>query len=274
MDPNLTLAHITHNTAVIQLHQTMAYPPLHFQKCPVPLPSVSSSETCVTAAAEISTIAKQYLSMSEGITNPQFSFCLFIAGRMLLAHSVYYHTPLHASFDDLLSSLVEIARRWAGTRRGKTRDSLANRFALRLRCARGAEGSSKCPDKKTQLDIYQPVYSGEDEHQAVTAPLPGFDAPQDGTFGPSGSIFEHSPSSLSMAYPPLPQAFNHADYQHVNRTDGGYDHGMGESHDITGNLSHDTNTEDQYSSTFLGAEFDSLDGLFDQPFEQVSTANG
>lgn len=84
MDPNLTLAHILHNTAVVQLHQCVAFPSAQWRTCPVSLPSASSAETCVSAACEISTIAQQFLQQSAGITNPQLSFCLFIAGRVLL----------------------------------------------------------------------------------------------------------------------------------------------------------------------------------------------
>jgi hypothetical protein len=89
MDPNLTLAHMTHNTAVIQLHQAVAYPHPQWQAKGIRLPSDTSAETCLAAAHEITTIAEQYLSQSFGITNPQFSFCLFIAGRVLLGLSSF-----------------------------------------------------------------------------------------------------------------------------------------------------------------------------------------
>lgn len=84
MDPNLTLAHITQNTAVIQLHQSIAYPCAQWLENGIKLPSAGSSETCLTAASEIGIISQQYLAQSTSITNPQFSFCLFIAGRVLL----------------------------------------------------------------------------------------------------------------------------------------------------------------------------------------------
>lgn len=84
MDPNMTLAHITHNAAVIQLHQSIAYPAKQLSRHSATLPSSTSAQTCLAAAKEIIMIAKEYLRASNGITNPQFSFCLFIAGRVLL----------------------------------------------------------------------------------------------------------------------------------------------------------------------------------------------
>lgn len=80
MDPNLTLAHMTHNTAVIQLHQAVAYPEPRY----IQMASQQSAEMCLSAAREITTIAQQFLAQSTALTNPQFSFCLFIAGRVLL----------------------------------------------------------------------------------------------------------------------------------------------------------------------------------------------
>lgn len=81
----MTLAHITHNAAVIQLHQSIAYPAKQWTRYSATLPSSASAETCLSAAREIIMIAKEYLGANYGITNPQFSFCLFIAGRVLLS---------------------------------------------------------------------------------------------------------------------------------------------------------------------------------------------
>lgn len=84
MDPNLTLAHITHNTSVILLHQGIAYPSMQWQSSSIKLPSSSSADTCLSAAIEITTITQQYLIHNTGLTNPQFAFCLFVSGRVLL----------------------------------------------------------------------------------------------------------------------------------------------------------------------------------------------
>lgn len=84
MDTNLTLAHMTHNTAVIHLHQATAFPGPEWGDSRAKLPSQNSSETCITAACEIRTIAQQYLRQCTAIVSPQFCYCLFIAGGVLL----------------------------------------------------------------------------------------------------------------------------------------------------------------------------------------------
>lgn len=85
MDPNLTLAHITHNTSMILLHQRIAYPPLEWHEV-LKLPTLSSAETCETAAAETANITKKFLDYSslQSIVDSQFAFCVFVSARMLL----------------------------------------------------------------------------------------------------------------------------------------------------------------------------------------------
>lgn len=85
MDPNLTLAHITHNTSMILLHQRIAYPPLEWHEV-VKLPTLSSAETCETAAAETANITKKFLNHSslQSIVDSQFPFCVFVSARVLL----------------------------------------------------------------------------------------------------------------------------------------------------------------------------------------------
>ena len=83
MDPNLTLAHITHNTSMILLHQHIAYPPAEWNEI-VKLPSSCSAETCQLAAVETASIAEKYLKHAEGIVNSQFAFCAFVAARVFL----------------------------------------------------------------------------------------------------------------------------------------------------------------------------------------------
>lgn len=60
MDPNLTLAHVTHNTSMILLHQHIAYPSPALQQM-IKLPSACSAETCELAAIETSAITSKYL---------------------------------------------------------------------------------------------------------------------------------------------------------------------------------------------------------------------
>lgn len=84
MDPNLTLAHVTHNTSMILLHQRIAYPPLEWLEV-VKLPTLSSAETCETAAAETANITTKYLenTSSRSIVDNQFAFCVFVSARVL-----------------------------------------------------------------------------------------------------------------------------------------------------------------------------------------------
>jgi hypothetical protein len=232
MDPNLTLAHITHNTAVGLLHQGIAYPSQEWQSSPIRLPSVSSAETCLAAATEVAVIAEKYLQGSVSLTNPQFAFCLFISGRMLLAHSFHYNISLPTQFDSLTNSLFEISRRWNGphVRHGaeSETENLASKFASRLVRARYKDSSS--------LDIRQAVYSeeqGSDGNSVTpsrnlrsrisnihpshgimdTFPPPVRSASNSG-LNENGNLEttimmdqEDSPDSISLAFPPLPPAF-------------------------------------------------------------------
>lgn len=84
MDPNMTLAHITHNTSMILLHQRIAYPAHELRS--IKLPSSYSAETCLGAAVENANMVKKYLAGSpvEAIVSPHMSFCCFISAKILL----------------------------------------------------------------------------------------------------------------------------------------------------------------------------------------------
>lgn len=85
MDPNLTLAHLTHNTSMILLHLPIAVPPVEWTNL-LQLPSSSSAATCGLAASEISHIAGKFLQHTQiPFVNPQFSFCLLVAAKALLS---------------------------------------------------------------------------------------------------------------------------------------------------------------------------------------------
>ncbi|GAA91828.1 C6 transcription factor [Aspergillus luchuensis IFO 4308] len=216
MDPNLTLAHITHNTAVILLHQGIAYPPAHWQKCPIRLPSASSADTCLEAASEIATIADQFLSFSPIFTNPQFSFCLFIAGRTLLAHARHNRVPPSPALNTLIANLMEISQRWTRQHDGSQahqEDSLAFKFATRLT---EAQQNRACVSRPS-LDIRTTAYSDESkeemykdlvgtkpddppEYESLGEPLQLAPFPSQQTTGCSFDPF-------SLAFPPLPPAF-------------------------------------------------------------------
>jgi hypothetical protein len=212
MDPNLTLAHITHNTAVVLLHQGIAYPSAEWQATAIRLPSASSAETCLAAATEVAIIADKFLQYSQILTNPQFAFCLFICGRMLLAHAIHYSCPLAPEFESLISSLREISTRCNGPHTTATApDNLASKFAVRLDQARqqGAE----------PLDIREAAYSQSNSIKASSSAIrqqsfpdegPGMQSNHPGIPVGMNSINrgeEDSPDSISLAFPPLPLAF-------------------------------------------------------------------
>ncbi|KAM0257241.1 hypothetical protein ACHAQJ_004479 [Trichoderma viride] len=120
MDPNLTLAHISHNTSTILLHQHVAYPP-RVWKDVVKLPSSCSAETCHLAAVETSSIVQKYLRYMGGIVNSQFAFCAFVAARVLLVHWHYSETHiLDAEFFNLLQSLKDMSDKWRGNYKSDT----------------------------------------------------------------------------------------------------------------------------------------------------------
>jgi hypothetical protein len=103
MDPNLTLAHITHNASMILLHQHIAYPPVELQNV-VRLPSSCSVETCQLAAIETASIAQKFLTFTEfEIVVAQFPFCAFVAARVLLGEGIPY--PIRAQQLMQLSTL-------------------------------------------------------------------------------------------------------------------------------------------------------------------------
>ncbi|KAJ6076251.1 hypothetical protein N7499_008232 [Penicillium canescens] len=147
MDPNLTLAHITHNASMILLHQPIAFPP-HDWTFRSRLPSSCSAETCQQAAVEIATITEQYLKVSPATfpVYPQFSFCVYVAARLLLAYGTYYggeSTALYSRSDvddrfwTLVRSLDEMSRRWNGNvvvpETTTLTEDLAAKYALKLR---------------------------------------------------------------------------------------------------------------------------------------------
>ncbi|POS69725.1 hypothetical protein DHEL01_v211882 [Diaporthe helianthi] len=252
MDPNLTLAHITHNIAVVLLHQGIAYPSAEWQSVlptiGVRLPSASSAETCLIAATEVVTIVERFLRDNPAtLTNPQFAFCLFICGRMLLAHSAYYNISLPREFDVLLDSLWEISKRWG------LENNIAAKFASRLLRARqqgasldirqavfsddqatitdslssiihgnGAEMPRLLRNGKSRFQVNQPppemanhrqAFAGPSQHQlghgAQTGPTAlAFPKPSgNDNYHNIHPIDEESPDSISFAFPPLPLAF-------------------------------------------------------------------
>lgn len=132
MDPNLTLAHLTHNASVILLHQFMAYPTGQLQASVMKLPQNCSADKCVSAAKEIRIITQKYLIHNTGITSPQFAFCLFVSARSLLAHSTFYKVNLFPEFYHITKSLFDLSHRWQGLYPSRSPDNLPERFARSL----------------------------------------------------------------------------------------------------------------------------------------------
>lgn len=166
-------------------------------------------------------MAQHFLGNSKFLANHQFAFCLFVCGRMLLAHSSYLCTPLSSSFDSLVESLKEISKRWNGlvlppSARNRSGD-LASKFASRLE-----EAKNSGP---TTLDIRQAAYSEDDDRAGLDRTLsettycPSINPPPPGGFQTSSTLWtcgdasnlsshtDASPESISLAFPPLPQAF-------------------------------------------------------------------
>ncbi|CAK7225593.1 hypothetical protein SBRCBS47491_005941 [Sporothrix bragantina] len=154
MDPNLTLAHITHNTSTILLHQRIAYPypdPARWTRI-VKLPSYCSAETCQNAAVETAAITSKYLryTAKHGPVASQFAFCVYISARVLLVHwragaeeevnrdnrdkqKEGGDVDVLPEFWSLLRSLEDMDRRWMGSNNKGTTPSLAGHYAQQLK---------------------------------------------------------------------------------------------------------------------------------------------
>lgn len=149
LDPNMSLAHITHNTSMILLHQRIGYPEPNLKY--IKLPSTYSAETCQSAAAETANIASKYLlhAPQHMPLSPFFSFCVYVSARVLLGeslpsynsglgsnvllvHSTYYDTELDSQFQVLLDSLRNIAQRWSGSLSHDSSPLLSTQFATHL----------------------------------------------------------------------------------------------------------------------------------------------
>ncbi|CAN6601095.1 hypothetical protein TRVA0_001S09846 [Trichomonascus vanleenenianus] len=150
MDENLTLAHITHNTSVLLLHQVLAYP---FPELRLSTSSSQSIHTCLMAVNEITTITRQLLKHVKKVCAPQMTFCAFVAGRALLIHKFHQGELMEQNFNDLLAALKEMALRWQAN--GPPQDNLASRFARRLETAK---------DLNSPIDTRMTVFGDEEKN--------------------------------------------------------------------------------------------------------------
>ncbi|KAB8244933.1 hypothetical protein BDV35DRAFT_381923 [Aspergillus flavus] len=137
MDPNLTLAHITHNTSMILLHQCIAYPRANLVD-KLRQASISSAETCQLAASETANIVQKYLQYTPfvGLVNAQFVFCAFVSARVMLVHSRLHRTELPEGYNILLWSLEQMSARWVSSnpnlRLAQGNDNFANALLSQL----------------------------------------------------------------------------------------------------------------------------------------------
>jgi hypothetical protein len=115
MDPNLTLAHITHNASMILLHHPIAFPPRGWKNY-VALPRECSAQTCELAAIETSNITNKFLAHTAiPFVNAQFAFCTFIAAKALLFDHQAIRKPLRPEFERLVHDLWDMCERWMGS---------------------------------------------------------------------------------------------------------------------------------------------------------------
>ncbi|KAL4924102.1 Zn(II)2Cys6 transcription factor [Aspergillus undulatus] len=132
MDPNLTLAHVTHNASMILLHQPIAFP-LPEWPFKSRLPSLCSMDTCQTAAVEVASITNHYLtsSLSGSPLSSQFAFCVFIAARALLIHWQRSHSQesVTPEFWVLIQCLDTMSTRWKGNLDGSGHHNLPAKYS-------------------------------------------------------------------------------------------------------------------------------------------------
>jgi hypothetical protein len=138
MDPNLTLAHITHNASMILLHHPIAFPPRGWKNY-VALPRECSAQTCELAAIETSNITNKFLTHTAiPFVNAQFAFCTFVAAKALLFDHQVMQKPLRPEFQRLVRDLWEMCHRWRGGHKDvdgtKRRLNQAGLYAQHLEC--------------------------------------------------------------------------------------------------------------------------------------------
>jgi hypothetical protein len=128
MDPNLTLAHITHNTSMILLHHSIAYPAKGWNNY-VALPKECSAQTCEHAAVETSNIVEKFLTHTRiPFVNVQFAFCTFVAAKALLFEYQATRKAIRPEFEYLRRNLWEMSAKWTGVTDPPASASASNGF--------------------------------------------------------------------------------------------------------------------------------------------------
>ncbi|KAF5678587.1 C6 transcription factor [Fusarium denticulatum] len=177
MDPNLTLAHVTHNASMILLHQPIAFPPLDWT-FRTRLPSICSLDTCQAAAIEIATITNHYLQIAEhtGPLSNQYSFCVYLAARVLLLLWRCHATDaLSSEFWVLIQSLETMAERWAGPHQLESKENLASKYQavlvdLHTRCVQDVSFNINPSAYTTEVKHYRSL----PEHLDAAPRLQGY----------------------------------------------------------------------------------------------------
>ncbi|OAA38501.1 Transcription factor [Beauveria brongniartii RCEF 3172] len=139
IDPNLTIAHMTHNAAIITLHSRLACPPRQARAWLSSLVSGASKEACVMAAMKIDRIARRFLEASSGIPPHQFVLCMYIAGKVLLQWNT---TRVSETATSLVALLLEVSSRISVLKEGEMQNLNAEDPAMRLRKALIAQRES------------------------------------------------------------------------------------------------------------------------------------
>ncbi|KAF9741101.1 fungal specific transcription factor [Paraphaeosphaeria minitans] len=187
MDPNLTLAHITHNTSMILLHHSIAYPEKDWSDY-VALPKDCSAQTCQHAAVETANIVNKFLTHTMvPFVNAQFAFCTFIAAKVLLYEHQATRRPLRSEFDRMKRNLEEMSSRWAS---GKPQ----------LDSERGLHGTSELDQAARYANHLDYLYDASGQH-------PG-QQPEQGYPQQSAAIPSPYPAAVSEGVLPNAQALN------------------------------------------------------------------
>ncbi|XWX00266.1 hypothetical protein V2A60_008286 [Cordyceps javanica] len=139
IDPNLTIAHMTHNAAIITLHSRLAQPPRQARVWLSSLVSGASKEACVMAAIKIDRIARRFLEASSGIPPHQFALCIYIAAKILLNWNT---TKTSEATTSLIAQLLEVSNRISNKSANETQGSNTQDPAMRLRMALIAQRES------------------------------------------------------------------------------------------------------------------------------------
>lgn len=188
MDPNLTLAHITHNTSMILLHHPIAFPAKSWNDY-VALPKECSAQTCELAAIETSNIVSKFLTYTPiPFVNVQFAFCAFVAAKALLFD--HHRGSLRPEFGRLVRDLWEMSRRWEHSANGST-DPPPNQAGIYAHhLERLQEACAQDPNYR--FDFYDHTCQSLEPHQYVSPMNVMTPLQRTGSFGQERPSLSHA----------------------------------------------------------------------------------